>query len=91
VAAALGSLNERLMARVNETGEFFLSHTRLHDRFAIRIALGNLHTEHRHVERVWQLICELGAAEAASMAGEWEHVHADTTATARAAARPHGG
>jgi aromatic-L-amino-acid decarboxylase len=64
VAAALDSLNERLMARVNERGEFFLSHTRLHGRFAIRIALGNLHTEHRHVERVWQLICELGAAEA---------------------------
>jgi aromatic-L-amino-acid decarboxylase len=64
VAAALDSLNERLMARVNEGGEFFLSHTRLHDRFAIRIALGNLHSERRHVERVWGVVCQLARTEA---------------------------
>ena len=44
------------MAAVNATGEVFLSHTRLHDRFAIRVAIGNLRTEGRHVDRAWELL-----------------------------------
>ena len=46
----------RLMDAVNRTGEVFLSHTRLRDRFTIRLAIGNLRTEARHVERAWELL-----------------------------------
>jgi aromatic-L-amino-acid decarboxylase len=56
VRARLDAANERLMAAVNATGEVFLSHTRLHDRFAIRVAIGNLRTEGRHVDRAWELL-----------------------------------
>ncbi len=56
VATRLDAANERLMAAVNATGEVFLSHTRLHDRFTIRVAIGNLRTEGRHVERAWHLL-----------------------------------
>ncbi len=56
VRARLDAANERLMAAVNATGEVFLSHTRLHDRFAIRVAIGNLRTERRHVDRAWELL-----------------------------------
>jgi aromatic-L-amino-acid decarboxylase len=56
VRERLDSANERLMAAVNATGEVFLSHTRLHDRFAIRVAIGNLRTEGRHVDRAWELL-----------------------------------
>jgi aromatic-L-amino-acid decarboxylase len=56
VRAGLDAANERLMAAVNATGEVFLSHTRLRDRFAIRVAVGNLRTEERHVDRAWQLL-----------------------------------
>jgi aromatic-L-amino-acid decarboxylase len=53
------------MAAVNATGEVFLSHTRLHDRFAIRVAIGNLRTTARHVDRAWELLRrEAGALEA---------------------------
>ena len=48
--------NAELMDRVNRTGEVFLSHTRLAGRFAIRIAIGNLRTEPRHVARAWELL-----------------------------------
>ena len=48
--------NAELMDRVNRTGEVFLSHTRLGDRFAIRVAIGNLRTEPRHVSRAWELL-----------------------------------
>jgi aromatic-L-amino-acid decarboxylase len=48
--------NEALMAAVNATGEVFLSHTRLRGVFTIRMAIGNLRTEPRHVERAWELL-----------------------------------
>jgi aromatic-L-amino-acid/L-tryptophan decarboxylase len=56
VRARLDALNTRLMDAVNRTGEVFLSHTRLHDNFTIRLAVGNLRTEPRHVERAWALL-----------------------------------
>lgn len=56
VRARLDVANERLMAAVNATGEVFLSHTRLHGRFAIRVAIGNLRTEGRHVDRALELL-----------------------------------
>jgi aromatic-L-amino-acid/L-tryptophan decarboxylase len=58
----LDRLNERLLAAVNATGEVFLSHTRLRDRFTLRLAIGNLRTERRHVERAWQVLGREAAA-----------------------------
>ena len=56
VAAHLDAANEALMAAVNASGDVFLSHTRLGGRFAIRVAIGNLRTEHRHVSRCWEVL-----------------------------------
>jgi aromatic-L-amino-acid/L-tryptophan decarboxylase len=53
---ALDDANAAIMDTVNRTGEVFLSHTRLDGRFTIRVAIGNLRTEHRHVERTWALL-----------------------------------
>jgi aromatic-L-amino-acid/L-tryptophan decarboxylase len=61
-AAALDALNTQLMDAVNRTGEVFLSHTRLRDRFTIRLAIGNLRTEPRHVEHAWALLRREAAA-----------------------------
>jgi aromatic-L-amino-acid/L-tryptophan decarboxylase len=61
VAAWLDLANERLIAAVNATGDIFLSHTRLADRFTIRLAVGNLRTERRHVRRAWDLLREEAA------------------------------
>jgi aromatic-L-amino-acid decarboxylase len=54
--ATLDDLNARIMDAVNRTGETFLSHTRLDGKFTIRLAVGNLRTEERHVERAWELL-----------------------------------
>jgi aromatic-L-amino-acid decarboxylase len=56
--AALDAANERLIDAVNQTGEVFLSHTRLNGRIALRIAIGHLHTTERHVRRAWDLLVE---------------------------------
>ena len=57
-AAETDALNERLLDAVNATGEVFLSHTRLHGRFALRLAVGHVRTEERHVRRAWDLLDE---------------------------------
>ena len=54
--AALDSFNEKLLERVNGSGEVFLSHTRLGGRYVIRLAIGNLRTTESHVVRAWDLI-----------------------------------
>ncbi|HEX8293710.1 MAG TPA: pyridoxal-dependent decarboxylase [Pyrinomonadaceae bacterium] len=57
-AARLDALNERLMSAVNATGETFLSHTRLHGAFTLRLAVGNIRTAEGHVRRAWGLLNE---------------------------------
>jgi aromatic-L-amino-acid decarboxylase len=56
--AEVDRVNERLLDAVNRTGEVFLSHTRLDDRFVIRLAVGNIRTTEQHVARAWQLLRE---------------------------------
>ncbi len=55
-ARGTDALNERLLEAVNTTGEVFLSHTRLHGAFTLRLAVGNLRTTEAHVARAWQLL-----------------------------------
>jgi aromatic-L-amino-acid decarboxylase len=50
------AINERIMHAVNASGEAYLSHTKLHDRFVLRLAIGNIRTEERHVRRAWELL-----------------------------------
>jgi aromatic-L-amino-acid decarboxylase len=51
--------NQALMDAVNATGEAYLSHTKLHGRFVLRLAIGSLRTEERHVRRAWELLSTL--------------------------------
>ena len=48
--------NERLLARVNETGEMFISHTRLDGRYVLRLAIGNDRTIEADVRRAWEVL-----------------------------------
>lgn len=52
---------QRLLQRVNESGEAFISHTKLPDadgrqRFVLRAAIGTPATEERHVHQLWALL-----------------------------------
>jgi len=48
--------NEAILNRVNAGGEIFLSHTVLHGKYVIRIAIGNMFTTRDHVFRAWELV-----------------------------------
>ena len=45
--------NERLLERVNDSGEAFLSHTRFADRYMLRLAVGNFRTTEEDVRVAW--------------------------------------
>lgn len=42
----------KLLERYNESGKLFVSHTKLRDRYCVRVAIGNGATEWRHVEEL---------------------------------------
>jgi aromatic-L-amino-acid decarboxylase len=48
--------NEELLARVNETGELFISHTKLDGRYVLRLAIGNERTTEADVRRAWSVL-----------------------------------
>jgi aromatic-L-amino-acid/L-tryptophan decarboxylase len=50
--------NQRLMDRLNQSGDLFLTHTRLGDQFALRFCVGQTNTTSRHVEAAWRRIQE---------------------------------
>jgi aromatic-L-amino-acid decarboxylase len=56
--SGLDMLNESLLDRVNDTGEIFLSHTRLNGRYALRLAVGHIQTDVAQIARAWQLLRE---------------------------------
>jgi aromatic-L-amino-acid decarboxylase len=48
--------NSELLDRINTGGRVFLSHTRLHGKYSLRLAIGNLRTRERHVRLAWDLL-----------------------------------
>jgi len=59
--AETDAANERLLDRVNATGEVFLSHTQLREGVALRLAIGHAQTTERHVRRAWDLLVDHAA------------------------------
>jgi aromatic-L-amino-acid/L-tryptophan decarboxylase len=48
--------NERLLERVNDRGEVFLSHTRVGGRYVLRLAVGNFRTTEADVRLAWDAL-----------------------------------
>jgi len=52
----INDLNEKLLEAVNGTGRIFLSHTKLGEKFGIRLAIGNLKTTWEDVSMAWEVV-----------------------------------
>ena len=50
--------NQRLMDRLNRSGDLYLTHTRLKERLILRFCVGQTNTTERHVENAWKRIQE---------------------------------
>jgi aromatic-L-amino-acid decarboxylase len=55
-------LNDEVVEAINASGEVFLSPTKLRGRTSLRLAVGNIRTEERHVRRAWELLGDAAAA-----------------------------
>ncbi len=54
----LDALNEKLMNSINTSGEAYISHTKLNEKFTLRLSIGSLQVEERHIEKIWKLLNE---------------------------------
>ena len=59
--------NQALMERLNRSGDLYLTHTKLNDRFTLRLSIGQTNTDRRHVERAWKRIQEEAGRLATAM------------------------
>jgi aromatic-L-amino-acid decarboxylase len=50
--------NQRLMDSLNRSGDLYLTHTRLQDRFTLRFCVGQTNTTEGHVRSAWKRIQE---------------------------------
>jgi aromatic-L-amino-acid/L-tryptophan decarboxylase len=57
--AAGDDATRALLQAVNASGEAYLTHTVVNGRYAIRLAIGSVLTERRHVQALWRLLAEL--------------------------------
>ncbi len=55
-ASDIDTLNERIMNSINASGKAYLSHTKLNGAFTLRLSVGSIRVEQRHVEKVWKLL-----------------------------------
>lgn len=54
----LNEFNEQMMNDINASGEAYLSHTKLDGKFTLRLSVGSIRVEERHLEKVWELLNE---------------------------------
>ena len=60
------AVNQAIMDRLNQSGDLFLTHTRLNGRLTLRLSIGQTRTELRNVERAWARIREEAQAQSAT-------------------------
>ncbi|WP_420583172.1 pyridoxal phosphate-dependent decarboxylase family protein [Reichenbachiella sp.] len=52
----LDELNAKLVAAINNSGEAYLTHTKVKGKYALRMVIGQTYVQQHHVEESWQLI-----------------------------------
>ncbi len=55
------AVNQEIMDRLNQSGDLFLTHTKLDGKLTLRLSVGQANTKLRHVENAWKRIREEAA------------------------------
>ncbi len=50
--------NQKLMDRLNQSGDLYFTHTRLDNRMTLRLCIGQTYTEEKHIKKAWKRIQE---------------------------------
>lgn len=54
--ADLNDLNENIMNDINASGDAYLSHTKLNGKYTLRLSVGSIRVERRHLTKVWKIL-----------------------------------
>lgn len=54
----VNAINEQLMHRLNAKGKLYLTHTKIHDRYTLRMSIGQTNVAHSHIKNAWDAIKE---------------------------------
>ena len=55
----LNVLNEKLLNELNDSGEAYLTHTKINGKYALRLVIGQTYVEQRHVDKTWNSLKRL--------------------------------
>jgi aromatic-L-amino-acid decarboxylase len=55
------AFNERLLRRINRSGNLYMTHTKLNGAYTLRFCVGQTSTEVRHVQDAWQCIQQIAS------------------------------
>ena len=55
---ALNRLNEDFLEEINRSGDLYLTHTKVHGFFTLRMVIGQTYVDQAHVERALERIKE---------------------------------
>ena len=58
------AVNQSLMDRLNQSGDLYLTHTKLDGKFTLRLCIGQTTTELPHVQRAWRRIRDAASSSA---------------------------
>ena len=53
--------NRRILAELNDSGRFYLTHTVLNGQYTLRLSVGTVSTRFHHVEAAWEAITAAAA------------------------------
>ena len=51
-------LNEKLLQQLNNSGQIYITHTKLGENYTLRLVVGQTYQQKRHIEKAWELIQE---------------------------------
>ncbi len=54
--ADLNALNEKIMNEINASGDAYLSHTKLNGKYTLRLSVGSIRVEEKHLLKVWDIL-----------------------------------
>jgi len=49
-------INKALLHKLNTTGTIYLTHTKVNGIYTLRMAIGQINVDQKHIEKAWELI-----------------------------------
>ena len=59
----LNKINTQILHSLNETGKVFLSHTKLNDKYVLRLSIGQTYVEKKHIDGFWELLLSVSSEQ----------------------------